>query len=645
MFIAPHAALLVAVAGAALALTSPASVAKPDGLQKTCRGPASLSNSFTLGVSRKLTVRHVGCAAGSDVAKAFARSCERAYAGQGACTIRSHSRWRCQSRLVGGLDEGAPARVSCNRTKAKVVFVITKVAPSEAGAFPQRRLAGTSPYNEAARCATTASGYVLDPPPGESFEIRALAGVARTVSADIQSMLVGHRVSSIYHTGLAANPHNTPKRTPILLTNAPFDAAENFGVFTEQCEDRAQRIIVARTNTPKLERQRTAAHELFHAYADGLKPGPDTWWEEASATWAEWKVGLGEDEDYDVALQYPGTPLNWFERGWPYAMSRFVQFLDDGGFLGGGEWPLQRDVLAARGNPTSELAAALVARRTTLGEQSAAFWGDRLKKKPSHGPQLVPGPANSNEIKIEAGRTQIPIRADALRTKLFDFKLAADVVRVELVFSTDEGYFWGLTSPANGSRRIEDGEDISFCAAKADPPDLEWPGHFPVTFTNGKLSGVVTGEILIYAQTDAANCKKQAPPSNRACTLLRRARVGDVLGGGLFSFASQSEDETAQQWLCFYDGEGGEARLNLAHYKKATPKMVRANAKRLISQLDLNPVDIGDLAGIGVISGGDQITGVLVMAVGREIVFLMVGPGAKRPQVITLGRRISGELK
>jgi len=644
MRVARYVALIAGIAATAFLLTSPASDAQP---QRTCRGPASLANAFQLTASRKVTVKRVACATANGVVKVFAGSCENAYAAQTACTLRSHGRWRCQSRLVGGIEDGAPARVSCKRAKATIVFGLTKATPDEAGAFPAaRRLAATSPYNSAAKCATAETGTVLTPPPGEPYEIHQLPGVSGAIAADMQDTLVSHEVSSTYRTGLDAQPFTMPILTPILLTATDFDAGENYGIFTRQCEHPLRRAIIARMNSSKLERQRTVTHELFHAFADGVSPGPDTWWEEASATWAEGKVGLGDDDDYDVALQYPKTPLDWFHKGWPYAMSRFVEFLDDNGYLGGAEWPLQQAVLSARANPTAELAQQLEHQKTTLGEQLAAFWGDRLRKKPSHGPQLVPVKENAEQIEVEAGKTQIPFSVDALRTKLLDFKLEKDVVRVEFDFSTNDGYFWGLTSPPNGSRRIQDGEDVSFCVSKPEPPDLEWPGDFRVTFTNGKLTGASSGEILIFAQTDAANCKKSAPAPNKACALLSKAHVGDVLGNGTFAFSDSTLDEDPQQWLCFYEGSSGEARLNLAHYIKETPKEIREKTKEFIKQLKLSPIDnIGDVAGIGTISGGSSVTGALIMAVGREVVFLMVGPGAHHADLVTLGKRIAGQIK
>lgn len=143
------------------------------------------------------------------------------------------------------------------------------------------------------------------------------------------------------------------------------------------------------------------------------------------------------------------------------AMSRFIQFLDTKGFeLTGPSWPLHRTVIPAYPSGASaSLNQRLTAQGTSLGEQAAAFWGDRLNKEPLHGPQLRLASKISNQIEIDPGTTEVPISAKALHTRLFDFKLKKNVQRVEFEFEIpggSGGYFWGLANPDASQRFLND---------------------------------------------------------------------------------------------------------------------------------------------------------------------------------------------
>ncbi|MFL5892192.1 MAG: hypothetical protein ACJ75I_05560, partial [Solirubrobacterales bacterium] len=252
--------------------------------------------------------------------------------------------------------------------------------------------------------------------------------------------------------------------------------------------------------------------------------------------------------------------------------------------------------------------------------------------------------ANSTEIKVKPGTKTFDQPADSLRTALLDFKLADNVKRVEFEFDPpDDGYFWGLTAPQD-SRRFRKNDSVTFCVRGGDQGELEWPGHFPVTFTNGSLStGQIKGRIVIHAQRDAEQCHSPVP-DNRACKLLSSAHVGELLGSGLYPYSNQSRDSDGTIWICFYHGSSGEVDLNLARAANRTAKQVREGVRRQIEQLGLQRLDVGDVGGIGTFSDGKKNYSLVVFAVGKENALFTLGPGAQRDTATKLAKRLAGEL-
>src|SRR5262249_4560550 len=282
-----------------------------------------------------------------------------------------------------------------------------------------------------------------------------LTGVPRPVAQALQGAIVGRRITEILGSGFGSQTN--PRRLPIFMTPGAFKQGLA-GVASFQGPNLALQALLVRADGG--DKVKVAAHELYHAYSYALRRSEDSWWEEASATWFEGKVGLGEEDGYNYVLQYPDQPLDtppYVRVGgalvvspYPYGMSRFVQFLDDRGLV---SWRLQQAMSIGRDRATETLAANLGTRGTTLGEQLDAFRADRLKATPGHGPQLVPSaPSNSRRIEVKPGATTIPVTADRLHTKLLDFELSDKVNRVEFEFHPRDGYFWGLVKPPNDSR-------------------------------------------------------------------------------------------------------------------------------------------------------------------------------------------------
>jgi hypothetical protein len=647
---------LVLAALVVSALFASAGLAKPDSSRSarqehtvTCKGPASLAEFFKLAGGRKIKARGVSCAVARKAAKRFPAACVKAYTSQARCTLRAGKRWRCRSRIAGPLEKGAPSRVTCTSKRDRISFVMAFDYPAEPDVpSSPTAIRSDGPFDEQQGCVDTSNpGQVLPAPNSTgagNFQIHLL-GVPAAVGQQLQATLVAKEVTDTLNAGLAARPRGYPRPVPIFLVPDEFDKDGHPGVTYPTCSNPGVDGIVVRTNRSPARVASTAAHEIFHAYSIfGLAGAPQTvpWWEEASATWFALRLGFPEEDGFNINLQYPDRPLDLNEpkTTYKYAMSKFVQFMENHGLIADPAWWIQRDVVDGYPDATKALADSLLKEVPTpnpLGELLAEFWGSRLKAESD---RLLPTPPkNATAVQVKLGKTTVPVTAERLHTKLLDITLGAKVVRVEFEFHPGQGYFWGLVGE-DESRRFQEGESVSFCVGAGDQDDLKWPGHFHVTFTNGNLSGNLKGEIKVRASGDPEQCTGAAP--NRACRLLKKANVDDLLGAGIYPFSSESADNHVHHWLCFYEGASGEARLDLARYDE-TAKQVRARARAQIRALGLDPIDIGDVAGIGMISAGDETTGIIVIAVAKEIAFLQVAPW-QRQKLVTLAKRIAGEL-
>lgn len=656
------------VCGLALAFSPAAwgSGGRHGGAKKiTCSGPGSLSGYFELADDGEVTAKRAKCKTAKRVVKRFASNCFKAYAAQKRCKFRAGKRWRCRSRMIGGPGQGIPSKEKCKRRKARVVFVVAYFPPIEpryadsSGRAAPEPLSG--PFDEQFKCIDLRPAGTVTPPPNPrtlgNFEIHVLRGPV-SVGQDLQAALVANRVSAKLHAGLGSQPLSNPDRIPIFVTDRRFDAGNALGIHAPTCQYPNEDAIVVRTNLggddPSLEA--TGGHELFHAYSSGVVNGfHDPWWEEASAAWSEGKLGFAEAVRWNPYLQWPKVALDYRpadpnapDNRHQYAMWRFVQFLELRGLIGDPAWPLQREVIRGyRTGTTFALSEAITKANssTSLGAQLAAFWGDRLKERPLRGPTLKPVAANSNQIEIEPGKTEVPAVAGSLQTNLFDFTLANGVARVEFEFDPPaDGYFWGLVEE-NDSRRFRKDDSVAFCVGGGDQGELKWPDHFPVTFTNGSLStGDIQGKITIHAQADEEQCRAPTP-DNRACQLLADGGVSGLLGPGSFPFFRQDRDGESALWICFYTGSTGEVNLNLIRALRLSAREVRRNVRRQIEELGLQRLDgVGDIAGIGTFDDGETTYSLLVMAVGKENALMTVGPGAQRQNAITLGKRIARQI-
>ena len=582
----------------------------------SCRGPDALDNFLGLGAGRKISIRRVTCGDARKVVTQFARRCVTAYTSQGTCRVKARKRWRCTSRIVGSASQGAPSSVGCLARRSRVGFTV-KLSESTIARPPGGGITmAAPPFPWAGDCVdSNASGEVVPPPgpPNDTFAIHVYGTVPLLVGEAVQDELVRHNVGKRLVDGLGVRPRGAPRLAPVFLRKGVPE-----GISWALCGATANDgAVVAIGDTVQIA-AKVAAHELFHVHSFAIAVSPVyPWFDDSAAEWSTWKAGvLKGSTPFEVNLQYPDYAVDTLDpEGYRYAMWRFVQFLDDKGLVtAGGGWPLIRSVLAGGPAYASALNQFLISRQTTLGSELAAFWGEHLKQKPRRPPHLEPAGSNSREIRVAAGEDTVTVPAGGLHTKLVDFKLANDVKRVEFEFEPPaDGYFWGLTAP-NESRRFEDRDSVSFCVGKANDDDLEWPGHFPVTFTNGIVGGnALLGTVRIFAQADAEQC---GGPSNRACTVLQASGARGLLGPDvpdIGGFSGHSGVEHGRPYVsCGYRGMGGVAGLHIDRWRSS--KQLRRWIRRKSKSPGWRTLKQGD-AGVILEAGAHTF---IDMAVGRQ---------------------------
>jgi hypothetical protein len=249
----------------------------------------------------------------------------------------------------------------------------------------------------------------------------------------------------------------------------------------------------------------------------------------------------------------------------------------------------------------------------------------------------VPAPANSTVVQINPGRHEYEVKADALHTKLTDFRLSDSVKRVEFEFKPPtNGYFWGLTA-ADESRRFQDEATVSFCVRGASDSDLDWPGAFPLTFTNGFLKdSSLTGTIHIYAQAQADQCKGLG---NKACRVLDGAGARGLLGPDLPSIGGDAGrggvSHGRRYTSCAYKGKGGIGNLQIDRWPSS--KALRRWLAQKGKAGGWEKIELGDSAIILTASGHTFAQ----IAVGRQRLSISVhGPGNRANAVALANQAI-----
>jgi hypothetical protein len=587
-----------------------------------CRGTDVLENRLVLSARGRISIRRETCKAARTVVARFAGLCVGAYTSQGSCRIRTRKRWLCTSTIVGSAAQGAPSRVKCAARRSRIQFTI-KVDLSTIERPPDQavaRVAQGGPNNEQLNCidSNAASQVVPPPAPPNTFAIHVWGSLPLLAGEGIQRQLLSHRVAKRLIDGLGVTPRNYPRLVPVFLVNGTQE-----GITSDFCDGSANDAVVAAIGGSVAEGAEVVAHELFHAHSGRIAPrGAYPWFEDLGAEWSTWKAGLLKTPtEFEVFLQFPNrAPDTLDPDGYRYGMWRFLQFLDDRQLVvaGGGSWPLIRSVVSSPpAAGTATLNQFLVSRGTSLGAELAAFWGEHLKVRPQRPPHIKPVVRNSSRVDIRPGQDTYTVASQPLHTNLIEFRLTDSVKRVEFEFEPPaDSYFWGLTAP-NESREFKHGESVSFCVGAEHDEDLKWPGHFPVTFTNGIVSAnSLLGTVKIHAQSDAEHCGQ---PTNRACLVLSSAGARGLLGPDLPDipgFAGHDGVTHGRPYTeCAYKGFGGVGFLQIQRWSSS--RQVRRWMARKAHSPGWRPVRFGDAALIFEAPVGGHVF--VQVALGRQL--------------------------
>lgn len=454
------------------------------------------------------------------------------------------------------------------------------------------------------------------------------------VGRSLQDSLVSHGVSQRLVQGLGSGPRVQPsdqgRRVPIYVAAGSFDSGDDEGVAAKTCADAGVDGVVVRANLGANKLAIATAHELFHAFSAGRQHAVPTgnWFEEAAATWFEGVAGFPEDAEYDEALE-PRLPIDYFLSGdaHQYAMSRFLQFLDDQSLVRGtgGSWPLVRSVIDgyASPGPTVALQQALVNKKT-LEWQSAAFWGERLGT-PRHGPTIRDD--EYVDVKLQADDATQETQLIPLQTKVRRYTLAADVQRVVFEYHLPRGaYAWALPDPAADAVQVEDGDTLSFCRIAGDDDDLTWPKNFRTSLSDGNVDGgTVTASVEVHATTATRGCT--APEYNDACRLIKDAGIDKIYSPGQWLNWLQTNDGDVRAWICFRvrNSDGDGIQLGESKYRNITLKELRRKYRTSIANSGFAPLSVGDVAGFKIDRSGDIPVVQVMMLVGKTAVFFLAG--------------------
>ncbi|HWJ83364.1 MAG TPA: hypothetical protein VNS55_14090 [Nocardioides sp.] len=515
--------------------------------------------------------------------------------------------------------------------------VVSLLAASGVLALPVAPAAAEGPWNGAAGCVDTGvAATTLAAPADESWEVRYVAGVDPTKAADFQADLDGHDPSSLLNQGLGANPRGAPGwRVPIILVPGPFDGAQT-GITSNTCANTSVDAVVVRADRAVHAMAATGAHELFHVYSSGFAGAnlPDNWFEEAAASWFEPTAGYPDHDDNDDAL-LPRLPLDvpvggtW--PGHPYAMNRFLQLLDDHGLIRGtADWPLIRAVITGYSapGPTDALEAYLASRRS-LGSELGAFWGDRMKAVPAHGPALTKDEAVTTTVEPGVSEKKVSFEV-GLQGKFRIFHVQPDVERVEFEYQLPEGVYAWARLTTESVIEVKDGDVVSFCRQAPDPDDYELVSdNFWTILTNGTRNALPDGtKIIVRARKGSEGCT--GVDYNKACKVIKKAGLAQRFSPGSWPVYNQDLSGNPDTYRCIRvrHSDANGIDMTLSKWARSTDlKKLREHYREAVDQGGFDPIGVGDVAGINVVQTEDGPVAVVLMLVGRTAVLFTTGGG------------------
>ena len=368
------------------------------------------------------------------------------------------------------------------------------------------RGARTTPaYDGAHKCVTSTApaGYTSAWVAGDPYEVLGDAstiGYARIYQEAASRRAGGHAIWQNWTDYLRASPLTAAARYQIFIVPRselpiplPFDGATV--PYCGLTVPSAVVIPVPGADIPTACLTPIFAHELFHAFQAGVEGhlSRDTWWDEATAAYAELLAAPCRDltERQDIFLPYPQVPLDVFssnggddpKRDHAYGVFRFVEWLN--AQIGAPFWDLLRDSFARIGrgeDPTQAVVGAEEAQGRKLGDDLAAFWASRMRPD-------GPGPRTEGNARLigVAHRDRLVIHTDRLAAKIvrFHLKPAVRQVRIKAPRPASEGHVWVETPRDGPFDWTAAGGEADFCVGDAPNGYARWPGEFALAFTTG----------------------------------------------------------------------------------------------------------------------------------------------------------------
>jgi hypothetical protein len=253
-----------------------------------------------------------------------------------------------------------------------------------------------------------------------------------------------------------------------------------------------------------------AAHELCHAYIDGLlhRHSPDSWFEEALCTYYAFRLSPNPARERTTdswLFDNPAISLDSFRQGGAaagheYGEQRFLQWLALR--LGDRFSPFARAVILATPRNASSarvdqvVTEQLSSRGRSFDGDLGEFWADHLLA-PADQPGGSTGPAaHSHVITATPGRHESFVEVPPMASKIMTVRLAPGVLRIAvLVFPTRDPtspaqqtwVFWGsqLRDVSTVGINSPRGLSQAFCVGESrQPGSLVWPGEIRLALTN-----------------------------------------------------------------------------------------------------------------------------------------------------------------
>ncbi len=286
------------------------------------------------------------------------------------------------------------------------------------------------------------SGTAAPSKPGDQFVVRS-AKAQEADAVDVANAIRSLKVFQTYEKGLGLTSLLQPGQPgpfPILISEGKLSGDGSFdGLFAPQCGHPTwgSLIVDGTTASDPAYMDAVVVHELFHAAQFALLRELTTgsnWWFEATATAAEYWMGLSPDEGVQDVTDHPEVPMDFLSASagrHQYAAYVFVQWLlNTDGMPTAANWAfLKESILKVRElGATAGVDAALKETKESLADEVASFWADHTNQNPAFGPR-----AKLKKVSItQPQHTLTTPTAQPLAARLPDLVPAGNIEQVEL---------------------------------------------------------------------------------------------------------------------------------------------------------------------------------------------------------------------